>query len=132
MLCDLVVCCDLVWQAVSSVVQSWVQGGLGNNLDKTFFSSSLAKSKVTTRGARMIPREQWLVKTRQPSEDKDSVSLLDHWSLPKRAATFLFDKEASWVWEKKRKASSLSMFSAYKRNSDSVYPFTPCNLGAVE
>lgn len=58
----LVVCFNLAWQAVSSMnVYSWVQGGHGTNLDKTFFSSSLAKSKVTTSGPRMIPREQWLV-----------------------------------------------------------------------
>lgn len=114
---------------------SWVQGGLATNLDKTFFSSRLASSKVTTSGPRMNLTEQGLLKMRQPNEvSKGRVPLLDHWSpLPKRAATFPLDhKEAHWVLKKKRKASSLFMFSTYERNAESVYPLTHYTSGAVK
>lgn len=44
---------------------SWVQSGLGADLDDTLYFWILVKSKVSVRGPRMIPKEQWLVMERQ-------------------------------------------------------------------
>lgn len=64
---------------------SWVQSGLGADLDNALFPLILAKSKTATSGPRMIPKEQWLVMERQPNEGWVNVSLIDHWSpFPKR------------------------------------------------
>ena len=56
----------LGWQTKQEVdFYAWVQSGLGADLGDTLYSSILAKSKVSIRGPRMIPKEQWLVMERQ-------------------------------------------------------------------
>lgn len=71
---------------------SWVQSGLGADLDNALFPSILAKSKMTTSGPKMIPKEQWLIMERQHNEGWFRVSLIDQWSpLSKRTATLLLD-----------------------------------------